>query len=474
MSDELRQDDEFVPETPSCDLAEQPESDGAVPEAGSGDVLSALRRHWLVMVGICAATVALGGLYSYSVSRTYVATAELKVERFLPRMTNMAGVEGYGNQPYDYVLTQCQVIQSPRIISAALADRESSGMTCLAGRADPTRHVLECLKVQPKENSQVVELRLTWPDAAEAADLLNAIIDAYMKYSVARKHDTASEYVRSLRHQREQLKQELGRARQRVHAFMAQSGVVVPRPGGQDVVSAKLADLNRALTQAQIERIRHESRSQSLRRYSREQWRDVAVGQGDASRDLSPVRTQILQKRQELAGLRQRLGDAHPQIRVLKEELRVLVQAEDQSLLRAARGMMAQATEACAAAKACEQALCAAFQKQREVVLDQASNRSQYLTIRNDEERTRNVYQRVAQRIKELEVIGNEGVCNISVLSPAGEPLAPASPNGPRVMCVSALIGLGLGLAVVMVLSKPLTPGYVAYRSAVGPIGSPA
>lgn len=474
MADEQRQDDEFVPEALDEDWAEQGDEYVASAAAGTGDVLSALRRHWLLVAAVCAAAVAMGGLYTYTVARTYVATAELKIDRFLPRMANMPGVERYGNQPYDYVLTQCQVIQSPRIISAALSDPTLGGTPVLAGQTDPTRYVRERLRVQPKDTTQVVELRLAWPDATEGADLLNAIIDAYMKYNLSRKQDTASDYVRSLQQHREELKKELTGARRRVQTLMAKSGVVPTPGGGQDVAVAKLSDISRALTKAQIARLREESRLQSLRAYSREQWRDLAGAQTGAAQELSSVRAQLLGKRQEMAEIEERLGSAHPQIRALRQQVQVLAQAEDQALLRIARSVMAQAVESHTAAKSREQALRTAFDKQQQLLFDQAGKMSQYATLRNDEERTRNVYQRVVQRIKELAVVGNEGVCNISVLSPASAPLEAAGPDKPRVLSVAALIGLGLGLALVMVVSRPTTPGYATYRSPVGPIASPA
>ena len=423
---------------------------------------------------MCATTVALGGMYAFTSARTYVATAELKIDRFLPRMANFQGLEHYGNQPYDYVLTQCQVIQSPRIIAAALSDPKISDTLTPTRAVDPVRHVQERLKVQPKQSSQVVSLRLTWSDANEGARLLNAIIDAYMKYGVDRKHDTASHYVKSLQKQREQLRDELGKVRERTQAFMAKTGVVPTQPDGQDVTVAKLADFNSALTQAQIERIRHEARIRSLEGYTRKQWQEVAAGQTETDRELAPLRTGAIGKRQELAALTQRLGDEHPQIRAVKAELAVLGQAEDKALLGVARRMMAQALEAYDTAKSREKALQGAFRTQHETVLSQAGSLNQYLTLRNDEERTQNVYQQVVQRIKELEVVGNEGVYNISVLNAACVPPEPAGPSKPKVLCVAGLIGLGLGLAVVMVMSKPADPGYVAYRTPVGTIGSPA
>jgi capsular exopolysaccharide synthesis family protein len=234
----------------------------------------------------------------------------------------------------------------------------------------------------------------------------------------------------------------------------------------QNIVTAKLEQLNRDFTTAQTERIQKEA-TYNL------------VKTGDASLVVRAEPNSLLQQlKQQQAGLQVQLaqlttqfGPSYPAVRQLQNQLHQL----DSSIETEINAMQQRVNNEYRQATARESMLRAALEQQKKDANELSEKGIQYSLLKRDADSNRQLYEGIQQRMKEASVAAGLRSNNITVVDYAPVAASPVVPNVPLNILLGALFG-AIGGVVLAFLIENLdntvrTPEHVELASQLPTLG---
>jgi len=146
----------------------------------------ALRRHWLLITGIGLLCVAIvGPAVWFGVGSRYTAYAHLRVAMEEDTVAFKTGTSWVNLDRFQiYKDTQLQLVESRFVLAKAISKPEISKIPEILHEeetGDPIEWLADELSVSFPGKSELMEVRLARPNPKEAADLVNAVVDAYMQ-----------------------------------------------------------------------------------------------------------------------------------------------------------------------------------------------------------------------------------------------------------------------------------------------------
>ncbi len=150
--------------------------------AGMSAYWHAFRRRWVLVVGlgICCAGLAVPAAW-VSQAPTYTATALLRIAAGEERLVFPTADQALREDYELYRGTQQQLLTSDFVLLAALQEPEIAGLEVLKEQLDPVRWLADELHVGVPEGSEIVRVQLSGEDPVAVKNLVNAVVDAYMK-----------------------------------------------------------------------------------------------------------------------------------------------------------------------------------------------------------------------------------------------------------------------------------------------------
>lgn len=159
--------------------------------AGMADHLRALLRFkWTVLGTWVLVTAAATAVIWGVLVPKYKAVAQVQVRPIIPHL--VFPKENAGQIPlyHSYLTTQVSVISGPTVLQRVLDQPEVQKTefykVASANPDGPPGAILELLasqlEVKPKAGTWVIDISLTRPDPHEAAVLVNAVLDEYLRY----------------------------------------------------------------------------------------------------------------------------------------------------------------------------------------------------------------------------------------------------------------------------------------------------
>lgn len=162
--------------SPAVDLANQPQ-DAPTPAGGFANYLHAFRRRWFsaIAVGTVGAMAAAAATW-LSASTTFTSTALIRVSA---ENRNLLFKIDDSQTSFDlYKGTQMQLLTSEYVLTSAL--RNIPNCPVLKLQDDPVRWLSRTLQTDTAQNSELVSVSLSAPDGSQAAEIVQAVVDAYM------------------------------------------------------------------------------------------------------------------------------------------------------------------------------------------------------------------------------------------------------------------------------------------------------
>jgi capsular exopolysaccharide synthesis family protein len=236
------------------------------------------RRRWVVYLSVAAVTlVALVG--SFLVTPQYRSTATLHIERMNPAILDFqdpARTDFAWAAYADYYQTQYRILASEAVARRAvqrlgltshpLFDREERKPSLLARlksmvprkRSPVTVEpldaaaalVLGSLDVTPVRNSQLVRVSWTSADPLLAADVANAVTEAYIQFNMEAHFTTSDQATEFLVDQIEKLKLEIAAIEERLQEYGEQKRIISIDDNSNITLKA-LSDISERRTEAQ-------------------------------------------------------------------------------------------------------------------------------------------------------------------------------------------------------------------------------
>lgn len=414
------------------------------------------RSRWILLVAVVL-FLAIGLVYITKATPIYMSTSRIYVEQSGPKiMTETA--DGVMTQSKNYLYTQAELLKSTPILAAALDTPGIRPLQTFADIDNPAGYLKKTLDTQVGKKDDIISISFNSPYPAEAAQIVNAIVDSYITYHSTRKKSTAGEVLKILQSEKTRRSEELNTKLTAMMDFKKDNVALAFESKQGNVVIERLERLSTVLTEAQLATIESKSAYESTKEMvsdpaklrqliEAQRASGIYFSMADEKTELKSKCEQLELERTKL--LRQ-VTPGHPAITALENDIK-RTETQIASLdAEFAQAQLAVAEQQYLAAKEKEEQISQYYEQQRQEALALNEQLAQYTILESDWEQTKKLCDILDDRIKELNITEDVGALNISILEVARPPTTPSEPQKARVMAIVLVMGLmtggGLGL----------------------------
>ena len=427
-----------------------------------------LKHRWVVLACplIVFSTVAIGTLKQKPV---YQGKVLVEINPVQPNVLNFQEVLQLSATDLDsYRETQYRVIQSRTLAEHVIQDlqlyrypefyrkRRLLGLIQTAPDRVPTasdpsppdpksdayrnsiQNFQASLDVGPVRRSNLVEITFFCTDPKLAARIANQLASDYIDQNLQVKWDETVKASEWLSGQLVGLKAKLEKSEDALQAY-AQANSILFITEKQNLVNARLEQLQEQYTKAQAERFEKESLYSLVRAgkvqdlpgfLSNKLIQDLSVKSADLDRQYAELTATVKPDYPRAVALKKQMDKAQATLDHLKEALAQNITDEYRS------------------AVANERYLAQALEEQKKVVNDIAEKSIQYNILKREVDTNKQLFDGLLQRLKEAQVSAGLRASNIRVVDASEVPKMPVRPRVALNLALGLILGLGLGVGL--------------------------
>lgn len=444
-----------------------------------------LRQRWIILVTVIS-FLAATFLYLLKATPIYTSTSRLYVEQSGPKI--ISEYEGVMTQSKNYLYTQGKLIKSTPIITKVVSDAQIRKFRTFtekplvkSGRVDNffdyIKNILNIpvdkkddviidnlliylkkeLDVTIGKKDDIIEVTFDSPYPAEAAQIVNAVVDSYVEYHTASTRNTALDVLKILQKEKIQRDQELTDNFTKLKEFTSENGVVSLENSDAHIVFKRLSKLSTALTDAQLDTINAKADYEAILSMTDEpeQIKQFAMAQPTAGvrvfvTDIeTQLRTELREMEIELRNVRYHCTEDHPSTQAVLGKIAEIKQQLNNEAKSFTDAYLEVMRLKWITAKQREAELQTSFDSQQKVALDLSVKATEYYMLESNLKRTEKICNILYDRIKDLNVTEETGALNIRILEVARPEDKPSEPQKAKFMALALALGLmfGSGLA---------------------------
>lgn len=467
--------------------AREPYRQLGMPAAGPGDtgqqdfwrilvdVAAVLMKRKLLIACVTAAVVAVGAVHTLLQTPLYTSQVRLQLDRSAPRIMKDGDVMGNESTYYDFefMRTQIELLQSRSLaervaVSARLADDpeflKARGVSLMGllrriigsdaeGGGEQNRRaaeqasvgvVLGNRSVRAVPGARLIDIVYSDPNPQRAQRIANAFGEEYIASALDKRFQATAYAKTFLEDQVSQLKARLEEQEKSLLQFAEKQQIIVVQERAS-IAETNLAAANTALGNLATERIRNE-----------QLWKQAESSDGMSLPQVlsNPTIEQLRQRRYVLVTeYQENLQTFKPgypgmmqldnKIKEVDRQLAIEVGAIKRSLRAAYQSSASQ-----------EKEMLARIDILRAEVIDLQRRSIQHNMMKREVDSTRDIYNGLLQRFKEVDVAGGIGTNNIFLVDRALAASAPSSPNLSRALMLSLMLGLAIGMVGAFALER--------------------
>jgi polysaccharide biosynthesis transport protein len=302
------------------------------------------------------------------------------------------------------------------------------------------------LSVKQINETRLIEIRFKHADPQVAANVLNAIADAFVYSNLERKTETSDRAGDFLQKRILELQTEIRSSEERLLNY-AKNHQIISLDANQNTVVDRLAGLNKQLLEAENER----KLAEAAYRASQAPGAAEALAEGSA-KQATEAETKLVELRQKRADLLVEYTEKVPEVKAIDEQIAAMESQAQESRRQAVAVVMTNLTTRYRQALAREQSLRAAFDQQRGETLTQNEAAVNYRIIQQEIETNKSLLDGLLQRSKENDVVLAGTPNNIHVVDYATVPKSPVGPKRVQGLALAALVALVFGIALARYL----------------------
>ncbi len=428
------------------------------------------KRRWTVASTVCI-IFALSVISTLKTTPLYQATSKVAI---FPETPNVLGFKDAGNglPDYDYeatletqaailrsdalamkVIEAMRLDQNPKFTTATRAVAKDSDLVSSSMQPDPEQAAAllgkfrSGLSVQLIPNSRLVQISYTHPDPRLASEIANALVRTFVEENFKTKYEAVTQTSDWLSTELADLQLKVQTSEEKLVRYQKDHGILGVDEK-QNIVTAKLDELNRELTAAQTDRIQKESNnSLAANGITPESSKPSREG---ASSMIERLREREAELNTQYAQATTQFGTGYPKVAELANQLKQV-----RTEMAAEQGrMQEEIRNEYVAALQRENLLTTAFNAQKQEANQLNENSIEYSVLKRDAEANRQLYQDLLQRLKEAGVSAGLRSSNVRIVDVARTPTHPIKPNVPRNLQLGLLLGLACGIGLAFVLES--------------------
>lgn len=449
---------------------------GMVSNAGSDPryyLRVILRRKWLILL-VFALVSASASLYTTRQPKVYASQISLIIDPREPRfldsqiqdVNSEAGNYYWANK--EYLETQYKIIQS-RAVSQRVVEKlglatdaeflrltkvDEKRRAELMSKMDAVSMVQAKIRVEPVKDSRVSLIKIEDSDPQRAALLANEVAQAYIDEGMSQKLKLTENASKWLDERREGLSDSAKASELALFNYRKQADVLATSIDDRaSMVSEKLQETNKALTDAQLKIAGLKARVAAIRNVQATQaaedrlWAE-ALPAARENAQLTKYKDRTLLLRVECTDLATRYLDEHPKLLECREKLATAEKEFARELSNLVMSSEAELKEALEK----EKNLKALFDQARVEAFEVEKKKLELDQLKSEADSNKRQYDVVFKRLKDIELSGMLRTSNVRVLDAARPSMAPVRPNVPQGILMGVIAGLVLGLGLALLL----------------------
>lgn len=430
---------------------------GIVPD----DLLEVLwRNRWLVLL-TTAAALAAGLIYVTAATPMYTSTSKLYIEQNGPRI--LAEVDGPTTPSTNCLYTQATLLASTPILTAAIEKPGIRELKIFQKVSNPIVWLKDKgLRVSVGKTDDIISVSSDSPDPAQAALLVNAVVEAYRAYHAASRRSTAGEILNILQNEKHQQDAELARKLKAMMDFKSQNIALAFENRNGNLILDKLESLSAETTAAQLQAVEAKFACENIKAMMGDpillkRFVDGQRAQSSyisAENEWSRLENELDQLELQLSDQRQKAMPDEAAVTALQQKVSQVENRLQLLYTRFAQTQLAAAQQQYEAAKEKAEQLATYFEAQREEALKLNRQLAEYRMLESDWEQTKRLCDILDDRIKEIDITEDVGGLNITVLETAAAADKPSRPAKVRYMAIALLAGLVLAGALTLVRDR--------------------
>lgn len=422
------------------------------------DYLIILRKHqWLILTFLLT-VVTVVTIASFKMKPVYRATALVEVDKEAQNVLPFQTEDSYSEfmDTEDYIETQMKILQSETLAldtirSLDLASYPEFGGDTGSQLARPIARgekrpailgaFLGQLSVTRVPNSRLIEVSFSAEDPRLAARIVNTHLQDFIEQNFKSKYDATTQASGWLSSELEELRLQVEKSEDARIAYQRQNQIW-QIDEKQDITTQKLADLSKAVTDAQTELAQKEA-----------SFRMAQNGDVDA---LAAIRNDsvvqdLLKRKADLdenyAEAINQYGPNFPKVQLIVDQQKDV----NQQLAKARQAVVDGVRQEYETARQRVELLQDEVNAQKAEANEMAEKLVQYNILQRDADANKQLYDGLQQKLKEASISAGLRSSNLRIVDPALVPTTPAAPQKKRNILLALLVGLvgGIGLAVL-------------------------
>jgi capsular exopolysaccharide synthesis family protein len=441
-----------------------------------------LKRKWII-ISFLTVIVILAGVYSFTARPLYRAGATILIDEPTTSLINIQEILDLGISPGPgtYFNTQLELLSSRSLAERVVKKLNLGARPSLESQSDMKRNLLRTVKwlvtlkwlrakrapppdekakmdaqdsysfladvllwnlsVRPVEDTRLVNVFYTSPLPSLAAEIVNTVIEEFINYSVETRYEATQQASDFLTDQIAQLREDLS-ARERELQKYGEEKKILYLNEKENTVVTKFAELSRAFTDAQIQRVEKEAYLKELNSL-----RIDAMPAYINNPLIQDLKTRYTSAKNEYEEKSRFFLPDYPdmvKLRARMESIRNELQSEIQKELKSAESAYSAAREK-------EDSLRVLVEGQRQDVQKMNNNAILYNSLLVDVQTKRDLLNSLVAKQNETLVsarIGGYKTSYVKIVDRALVPSEPISPNVRRNLLLAIILGLIGGVAL--------------------------
>jgi succinoglycan biosynthesis transport protein ExoP len=310
------------------------------------------------------------------------------------------------------------------------------------------------LKVSLSPNTHIVKVSFRSPDKDLTAIVVNTLMSTYAENNFKSRFDSTMQASDWLSKQLVDLQMKVETSQEKLVRYQKEHEIL-GIDEKQNITTAKLDELNKALTAAESERMDKESVYRLVQAGDSDAIASAAsvldeseAGGHSASSLLESLRAKQADVKIQVAELSTQFGPSYPKVAQLNGQLKEIeaqILGETKKVAGKIRGQYMAALQR-------ENMLHDALEKQKQEANKLNESAIQYSILKRDLESYRQLYEGLMQKMKEAGVSAGLKSNNFRIVDVARVPTSPVEPNIPRNLAFALILGLTSGVGVAFLL----------------------
>ena len=450
-----------------------------------------LKHRWTIITCFLLVFVSVA-IYTFTATPIYQASAQLIIEKDNPNILSIEEVLSVDSSGTDYYQTQYKIIESRSLARKVIQKlhletseeffpapkedffstmKQSVGGTLQTWKAGiislfktdgdaevPQKEAsdqglvntfLSRLTVEPVRNSRLVFIRFEAKDPRMAANIVNALAQAYIDQGMEAKLEASQNAVKWLDDRVQEERSKVEAAELKLQRYKEKNSIITDFSNDSENITAqKLAELNSQVVEAETRRVEAQTRyEQTLRLINQPSMLD-SIPEILNNSLIQRIKTDEVDLSKRFSELSKKYGPKHPQIVALKAEMKTLDLQRKAEIKKVVNSLKNEYE----VSQAREDSVKRALVKIKKEALGLNKKAIEYGVLSREAESSRQMYDLLIKRFKETALTEDIKTGNVRIVDRAEVPQGPIKPKKQLNLLLALIVGLTLGVGLAFFL----------------------